>query len=129
MKVPAVYLAVWMDALRPVRGKLLASLAADFRDPKRPQTERSLATDILADYAADRPDVLFELLAGSEPFQFPAIYARLRHHKERAIGSAQAELAKSEPASEADKETFAQRQANAAVALVNLGIPSGFGPC
>ena len=60
VKVPAVYLAVWMDALRPVRGKLLASLAADFRDPKRPQTERSLATDILADYAADRPDVLFE---------------------------------------------------------------------
>jgi formylglycine-generating enzyme required for sulfatase activity len=121
VKVPAVYLAIWMDALRPVRGKLLVPLAADFRDPKRPQSERSLATDILADYAADRPDVLFQLLASSEPFQFPAIYARLSAYKERAIGLAQMDLAKPLPASEEDKEAFAQRQANAAVALVKLG--------
>ncbi len=59
--VPAVYLATWMESLRPVRGQLQAPLAAIYRDAKRRETDRSLATDILADYAADQPQVLADL--------------------------------------------------------------------
>src|SRR5262249_28607638 len=56
--VPAVYLAAWLESFRPVRAKLLAPLAAIFRAAGRRDTDRSLATDILADYAADNPQVL-----------------------------------------------------------------------
>jgi hypothetical protein len=68
--VPAVYLATWMEALRPVRGKLLDPLSFVFQDAKRKETERSLATDILADYAADQPQVLADLVMDAEKEQF-----------------------------------------------------------
>ena len=55
MTVNPVFLGHWLDALRPVRGKLTAPLAAIFRDKARPETEHTLATNILADYAADDP--------------------------------------------------------------------------
>src|SRR5262249_28307180 len=37
--VPAVYLASWVDALRPVRDQLLAPLQIIFRDRQRRETE------------------------------------------------------------------------------------------
>ena len=52
--VNAVHLGFWLDALRPARDKLTAPLATIFRDRERPETERTLATNILADYASDR---------------------------------------------------------------------------
>ena len=64
--VPAVYLALWMDSLRPVRAKLLAPLSAVYRETGRRDVERSLATDILADYAADQPQVLADLLMDAD---------------------------------------------------------------
>ncbi len=121
--VPPVYLATWMDALRPVREKLLAPLSVVFRDAKRKETERSLATDILADYAADQPQVLADLLADAEQFQFPVIFAKLAAHRAQAIPLAEAELAKraGEKASEDEKERLGKRQANLAVALLRMG--------
>ena len=50
--VPTVYASLWMDALRPVGMKLLPQLSAVFRDARRRETERSLATDIIADGAS-----------------------------------------------------------------------------
>ena len=67
VSVNPVYLGAWLDALRPVRGKLTAPLAAIFRDRKRPETERTLATNILTDYASDDPDRLAELLMDRRP--------------------------------------------------------------
>jgi eukaryotic-like serine/threonine-protein kinase len=64
--VPALHLSLWMEALRPVRTKLLPQLSAVYRDPGRRETERSLATDILADYAADNPPVLVDLLMDAD---------------------------------------------------------------
>ena len=45
-----------IETLRPVRQRLTAPLAAIFRDPGKPESERSLATSILADYAGDQPE-------------------------------------------------------------------------
>src|SRR4029077_11715735 len=42
--VPAVYLVGWMESFRPERRQLLAPLAGVYRDGKRRETERSLAT-------------------------------------------------------------------------------------
>ncbi|MGO8752342.1 MAG: protein kinase domain-containing protein [Thermoguttaceae bacterium] len=55
--------ATWMEALRPVRQSLLPALKAIFRDRQRGDSERTLAAGILADYAADSPDLLADLLA------------------------------------------------------------------
>src|SRR5208337_2813207 len=56
--VNAVQLGFWLDALRPVRGKLTAPLATIYRDTERPETERSLAFNILGYYASGQPNVL-----------------------------------------------------------------------
>src|SRR5262249_30785146 len=60
--VPAADLTPWKDALRPVRLKLLAPLSVVYRSSNRSAEERSGATDILADYAVDQPQVLADLV-------------------------------------------------------------------
>ena len=98
VSVPAVYLATWMESFRPVREKLLAPLAAIFRDGKRRETERSLATDILADYAADQPPVLADLLMDADEKQFAVIYPKFKDHGERGLPLLTGEIDKKLPA-------------------------------
>ena len=64
----------WLDALRPVRGKLTAPLAAIFRDKSRPETEHTLATNILTDYASDDPDLIADLLMDADPKAYAALF-------------------------------------------------------
>lgn len=118
-----VFLVLWMDGFRPIQGKLLASLASIYRDIKGRESQRTLATNILADYAADKPAVLFDLLADAEQFQFAALYNKLKEHRQRAIALCTAELARRPAgnAGEEDKEHLAKRQANTGVALLRLG--------
>ena len=122
--VPAVYLAIWMDALRAVRGKLRSPLSAIFQDAKRTDMERSLATEILADYAADQPDVLAGLLMDADEKQFAVLYPRLKEHGERGTTRLLAEIDKPlQPLGKDGKERLAKRQANAAAALLKMSIP------
>src|SRR5262249_42471049 len=44
------------DMLHPVRDHLLTKLSSVHRDSKRPQTERLIATNLLASYASDQSD-------------------------------------------------------------------------
>jgi formylglycine-generating enzyme required for sulfatase activity len=123
--VPTVHLAVWMDSLRPVRAKLLAPLRAVFRDKERRETERSLATDVLADFAADQPEVLADLLLEADEKQLAVLYPRFQDFGEGASRLLTAEIAKGVPPDcpEEEREKLARRQANAAVALLRLGRP------
>ena len=68
--------ATWIRALKPVRDELMQPLGTIYRQkpPNRRQSEIDRATNILADYAADRSDVLFELLLDSEPEQFVELF-------------------------------------------------------
>jgi eukaryotic-like serine/threonine-protein kinase len=127
---PAVHLATWLECLRPVRGKLLDPLAAVFRDGTRREAERSLATDILADYAAGRPRFLADLLLDADEGQFAVLFPRLEAHGERGLAPLEDEVARKLPPGAGDdaKESLAKRQANAAVALVRLGHPGGVWP-
>jgi formylglycine-generating enzyme required for sulfatase activity len=60
-------------------------LAVVFRDRSEARTaERNLATDILADYAADRPDVLADLLLDADPKQYARLYPRVQERSEQA---------------------------------------------
>ncbi len=114
--VPAVYLANWMDALRPVQDKLMA------RSP------RSSAT--AADYAADRAEVLADLLMDADEKQFAVLFPRLEARREAAL-PVLGETVKTRLESkktEEEKETLAKRQANAAVTLLRLGEPGRVWP-
>ncbi len=53
--VPTVYLSQWMKLLEQVKDKLEKPLTLVFRDGTRRESDRYMATDILADYVADRP--------------------------------------------------------------------------
>ncbi len=95
--VPAVYLAIWLDSLRPVRDKLLPQLLSVYRDATRPDVQRSLATDILADYAADQPQLLADLLLDADEKQFAVIYPQFKEQGEQVLHLLTDELDKKLP--------------------------------
>jgi formylglycine-generating enzyme required for sulfatase activity/tetratricopeptide (TPR) repeat protein len=82
LAVPPDHLTGWKDAFRPIRVKLLAPLSVVYRSTNRP-AERSLAADILADYAADQPRVLADLLLDADDKQFAVIFPKLKEHAEQ----------------------------------------------
>ena len=130
--VPAVYLSLWMDSLRPVRGKLFPQLSTVYRDATRRETERSLATDILAEYAADNPQLLADLLMDADDKQFAVIYPRLKDLGEHGLpvlnGEIDKTLPRNLPSSDVSREKLATRQANAAVALLKMNQPAKVWP-
>ncbi len=122
--VNPVFLGIWLDGLRPVKNRLLAPLSAAFREsaPRR-AVERTLAANILADYAADQPLLLADLLMDADDFQFVALFPRVREHGEPGLRPLLAELDVPLPADAEEelKEKHAKRQANAGAALFRLG--------
>jgi formylglycine-generating enzyme required for sulfatase activity len=94
VSVNPVYLGSWLDALRPVRSKLTPPLAAIFQDRTRPETEHTLATNILADYAGDDPDRLAELLMVSDPKAYVSLFPRAEKRTGQVLPIFQAELGK-----------------------------------
>jgi formylglycine-generating enzyme required for sulfatase activity len=77
----------------------------------------------LADYAADQPEVLVELLKDADAEQYAVLLPKLRPFADQTATAMTAELAReTHPgASDREKETRALRQANAAVTLLHLG--------
>jgi serine/threonine protein kinase/formylglycine-generating enzyme required for sulfatase activity len=121
-KNPSHYTPV-LELLRPVRGELLGPLAKVCRGKGRSESERSWATTILADYAANRPRELAELLMDGDEKQFAILFPKVESHRERAVpllGETVKTPLESKKTDE-EKEILAKRQANAAVALLRLG--------
>jgi serine/threonine protein kinase/formylglycine-generating enzyme required for sulfatase activity len=73
------FLAQWVEALRPVRLALLGPLGQAFRAPDR-GAERLAATAVLADYAADQPETLTDLILDADPRQYPQLLSKLLEH-------------------------------------------------
>jgi serine/threonine protein kinase/formylglycine-generating enzyme required for sulfatase activity/energy-coupling factor transporter ATP-binding protein EcfA2 len=90
--VSPVFLRDWMTALRPVREKLLSPLGVIYRDAKRRESERSLVTEVLADFASDQPDVLAELVKDADETQFAVVFSRLQKHGKATIPLLESEL-------------------------------------
>jgi formylglycine-generating enzyme required for sulfatase activity len=118
---PSVYVPVWMASLRPVRVQLLPSLSVVFGDTNRP-VERSLATEILADYAVDQPKVLADLVMDADVKQFAIFLPKLKECGEQGLPALRGEIDRKLPAGAkpAAQEKLAKRQANAAVALLKM---------
>src|SRR5262249_2116809 len=113
---------LWTNALRPVRATLIEPLVKTFRDS--PDTDdRATAAQILVKYAADQPQVLGDLLLDADPKQFLAIWPLVKEHPNRYLPLLEGELQESLPQNVFDPagERLARRQAQAAVALLQLG--------
>jgi formylglycine-generating enzyme required for sulfatase activity len=107
--VNPIFLERWLEAFRPVRERLMQPLADVCRDIRagrqwdrdaggyrkdRPERipERRLAASILADYAADRPALLADLLMDVDAKQFAVLFPILNKHRKAAIKRFLAEL-------------------------------------
>ena len=112
-----------IDFLRPVRHRLIAPLSSTFRNKESSESERSFATNILADYLGDRPGDLADLLMDADPQQFSVLFPKVQGPK--ALASLESELAKksSSEATDSEIDKLARRQANASVALIRLEEP------
>jgi hypothetical protein len=94
VKVNPVFLGQWLDLLRPVQHKLTAPLAVIFEERARPETEQALATNILADYAKDSPDLLAGLLMAADPKAFRTLFPVAERQAEKTFPVLRAELEK-----------------------------------
>ena len=90
-----VFLGQWRDAFRPVQNRLLAQLSVIFRDHQPERTaERSLATNLLADYVSDQSELLAELLMDADDKQFSVIYPKFEEQGERVLSFVASEIRK-----------------------------------
>ena len=127
-------LVAWREALRPAKTKLIEPLAVIYRDTNQERVPRSFATETQADYAANQPEELFDLLADAEQFQFPVVFDKLARYKEKAVALANVELARKpsekgdENRDENQKESLAKRQANIAVVALRMRAPDHVWP-
>ena len=125
--VNAMFLGAWTDLLRPVRSTLTPRLASIFKDTQRSDSERSLATNVLSDYAGDDPDLLADLLMAADAKAYQKFFPLVQEQRAQTIPLFEAELekkanpAESESNPEQVKDRLAERQARAAVALVRMG--------
>ena len=122
VSVNSVNLGDWLRYLSDLRSKLKPHLATIFQDGNLSESERTQATNILADYARDDPALLADLLLDSVEKPFAVLFDRLKAHQDHAVPLLEAELAKSvsSEAKDDEKDQLAKRQARAAVALVRL---------
>jgi formylglycine-generating enzyme required for sulfatase activity/tRNA A-37 threonylcarbamoyl transferase component Bud32 len=80
----ALHLGIWKTALEPVRSSLLDPLTEAFRDSKEAGRRRLVAT-LIADYGANRPDVLAKLIPDADQQQYAVLLPKLRDHRDQAI--------------------------------------------
>jgi serine/threonine protein kinase/formylglycine-generating enzyme required for sulfatase activity len=119
-------LLYWGKAFRPVKESFVAPLREVFQ-VQRPEraAERSLATSLLADYAAEDPQLLADLLMDSDEKQFAVVYAKFKDLGKTGLallaGEIDKKLPPELPSSDEKREKLAKRQATAAVALLRLG--------
>jgi serine/threonine protein kinase/formylglycine-generating enzyme required for sulfatase activity len=130
-KNPSDYAAL-LDQLRPVRARLLPPLTEAYRNKEHAESERSFAAAILADYAADQPPLLADLLMDADEKQFRVIYPKFTEKGKVGLPALNAEIETKLPddlaSSDERREKLAKRQANAAVALLRLGQPEKVWP-
>ena len=66
--------AVLIETLRPLGRRLVPALSLTFRDHSKTESQRSLATSILADYAADDAASLADLLMSADATQYVVLF-------------------------------------------------------
>ena len=120
----------WLAAMHPARTLLVASLEQVFRSDSGPEGARSLSSSLLANFAADAPETLTRLLVEADERQFSVIFDALSRDRPTVVPTLD-NLIKTVPpaaATRKEKSELADRQANAAIALLRFGSPDLLGP-
>ena len=91
--INSIHLAPWLEALRPVRGKLVVPLVSIFGD-KRQDSEHAQAINILTDYASDDPERLAELLMVADQKSYLTLFPVAEKSPEKVLPVFQGEIAK-----------------------------------
>ncbi len=82
---------VWIEGLRPAREHLLMVLVDRFRDRSAAE-QRYAAAVVCADYAADRPEILADLVTEAEPRQLTVLMSRLQAKADSVVPLLEREL-------------------------------------
>ncbi len=122
--------SAWREALHPAKVQLLKPLTAIYKDKTAREQSRAYATEALAEYAADNPQVLTDLLMVADEQQFAVLYAKLQETGERVLPLLTTEIDRTLPPDARDdaKEKLAKRQANAAAVLLRMNQPARVWP-
>ncbi|MEI7855824.1 MAG: formylglycine-generating enzyme family protein, partial [Planctomycetota bacterium] len=131
VKENPAFIGVWTEALRPVKKFLVNPLTNTFNNRAPDKTlENSLATNLLADYAADQPEVLTSLILDADEKQFALLFPAIKEQSANCLLLLNAELNKPAPqnVNYALKEMDDKRKANALVALAKLNQPETIWP-
>ena len=83
--VSPTYVSQYQELVRPVSTKLVTALTAIFKDRARGELARTLATSLLADYAAQDPATLVELVIAADASSDKALFPVLKKHLDVAV--------------------------------------------
>jgi serine/threonine protein kinase/formylglycine-generating enzyme required for sulfatase activity len=117
---PSLGRSHWVEALRPMKDRLIPELAMLFRTQATSATGIFIA-EILADYAADQPLVLADALADAGPEAFAILFSRLQSQPALAQRALHATPNAAVAAPGLDPNYTAGRRANVLIALLRLG--------
>lgn len=86
VKQDALFPRLWIDALRPAKGRLINALVEIYSDADREPVEREMAAKILTSYE-DRVDKLCELIPCATVRQFVVIYPTLEENRTESVNA------------------------------------------
>jgi serine/threonine protein kinase/formylglycine-generating enzyme required for sulfatase activity len=109
-----------LETLQPIHRLLVPPLAMVIRDGKRHESERGWAANLLAEYAADDPASLADVLLDADDRAFALLFPKFQAQGEPGLVLLGTTLEQQPGASEDAKEKLARRQANAAIALLKM---------
>jgi serine/threonine protein kinase/formylglycine-generating enzyme required for sulfatase activity len=118
---PSLEIPVWVDELRPVKGRLLPALSAVFRERSSLATESVVIAEIIRDYGADRPDLLAPALAHAPPESFVVLFKPLQAHPTEGVAAMTSQLDQLPPHEGAAANESASQRANLAIGSLRLG--------
>lgn len=85
VSVSPVYTGSYQELLRPVAAKLVPPLSRVFEDPARGELKKTLATSLLAEYAATDVEALTNLVVAADPVSDGILFPVLQKHPADAI--------------------------------------------
>lgn len=122
----SVFLGQWSQALRPIKNQLLDPLTQVYVDRHAERGgERTLATNLLADYAEDQPEKLAQLVVEADEKQFAVIDPKFEPQFDRGLPVIVARLSFIQPDNSPVevRSRSARKQANAAIILLKHRQP------
>jgi len=132
VKENPAFIGVWVETLRPVKNFLINMLSNTFNNRAQDKVvENSLATNLLADYSSDHPEILTNLILDADDKQFLILFPFVKKQSAACILLLNAELNKITPVIAGFhfvKEIDDKRKANAVVALAKLNQPETIWP-